>query len=32
MRGNVEFGWTDADAAKVASIRAHEKAKAGSAL
>jgi cytoskeletal protein CcmA (bactofilin family) len=32
MRGNVEFGWTEADASKVANIRPHEKAKAGSVL
>jgi cytoskeletal protein CcmA (bactofilin family) len=29
MRGNVEFGWTDSEAAKVASIRPLEKGKTG---
>jgi cytoskeletal protein CcmA (bactofilin family) len=29
MRGNVEFGWSDSEAAKVASIRALDKGKTG---
>jgi cytoskeletal protein CcmA (bactofilin family) len=29
MRGNVEFGWSDSEAAKVASIRPVEKGKTG---
>jgi len=32
MRGHVEFGWNDAEGAKVASIRAHETGKSGSAV
>ncbi len=32
MRGNVEFGWTDMEGAKVANIRTHEKGKSGSAV
>ena len=32
MRGNVEFGWTESEGAKVASIRTHEKGKTGSAV
>jgi len=32
MRGNVEFGWTESDSAKIANIRAPEKAKNGSAV
>jgi len=31
MRGNVDFGWSEADGAKVAPIRAPEKAKTGAA-
>jgi cytoskeletal protein CcmA (bactofilin family) len=31
MRGHVEFGWSESEAAKVASIRAQEKAKNGAA-
>ena len=29
MRGNVEFGWSEAESAKIANIRAPEKAKSG---
>jgi cytoskeletal protein CcmA (bactofilin family) len=32
MRGHVEFGWSDSESAKVASIRSHEKGKTGSAV
>ena len=32
MRGNVEFGWSDAESAKVTTIRAPEKTKTGSAV
>jgi cytoskeletal protein CcmA (bactofilin family) len=32
MRGNVEFGWTESESAKIANIRAPEKAKNGSAV
>jgi len=31
MRGHVEFGWTDAEVAKLANVRAQEKAKNGAA-
>jgi cytoskeletal protein CcmA (bactofilin family) len=31
MRGNVEFGWTESESAKIANIRAPDKAKSGSA-
>jgi cytoskeletal protein CcmA (bactofilin family) len=32
MRGNVEFGWSDSESAKVANIRVPDKAKNGSAV
>jgi len=32
MRGNVEFGWTDSDSAKLTSVRSQEKAKTGSGV
>ena len=32
MRGNVEFGWSDAESAKIANIRGSDKAKSGSAV
>jgi cytoskeletal protein CcmA (bactofilin family) len=32
MRGNVEFGWSESDSAKIANIRVPEKAKNGSAV
>ena len=32
MRGHVEFGWSDSESAKVASIRSFEKGKSGSAV
>lgn len=32
MRGHVEFGWTESEAVKVASIRSHEKGKSGAAV
>jgi cytoskeletal protein CcmA (bactofilin family) len=31
MRGNVEFGWSDSESAKIPTIRAAEKAKSGAA-
>jgi len=32
MRGHVEFGWTESEGVKVASIRSHEKGKSGAAV
>jgi cytoskeletal protein CcmA (bactofilin family) len=32
MRGNVEFGWSDSESSKIATIRPHDKGKSGSVL